>query len=180
MHLTVFGSTGPTGRELVRQATAEGHSVLAVARRPEALEVSHPLLEIVRGDVMDPDSIAATGTGADAVLSAIGTRNMKQPTNLYSQGTAAILLAMAASCVARFVGVTAAPVAPMAASSLLDRYVGRPILWHLFRGGYADMAAMEEVLTRSECDWTIFRPPWLRNGGKHSAHSLAVMGGAIC
>ncbi len=34
MHIAVFGAGGPTGRELVAQALADGNEVTAVTRRP--------------------------------------------------------------------------------------------------------------------------------------------------
>lgn len=174
MRFTVFGATGPTGRELVEQATAAGHSVVAVARRPEAMAVSHPLLEVVRGDVTDPDSIVAAFADTEAVLSTLGTTNLKQPTTLYSQGTETILSAMAPAGVARFVGVTAAPVAPASEKTVLDRYVAHPLLWRFFGGGYADMAVMEQTLARSDCDWTVFRPPRLTNGSLTNRYRTAI------
>jgi putative NADH-flavin reductase len=172
--LTVFGATGPTGREVVGQAMAAGHHVVAVARRPEAMEASNPLLEVIRGDVMDPESLPPAFAGTQAVLSALGARELKGPTKLYSQGTAAILSAMAAAGVTRFVGVTAAPVAPVPEKSALDRYIAHPLLWRFFGGGYADMAAMEELVARSECDWTIFRPPRLTNGAPTNHYRTIV------
>ena len=35
MRLTVLAATGATGRELTRQALERGHTVVALARRPE-------------------------------------------------------------------------------------------------------------------------------------------------
>jgi len=174
MRLVVFGATGPTGRQIVGQATAAGHRVVAVARRPEVIDVRHSLLKVARGDVMDPESVAAAVIDAEAVLSALGAANLKQPTKLYSQGTATIVSAMAAAGVARFVGVTAAPVAPALEKSALDRYFAHPLLWRFFGGGYADMQAMERVLAHSECDWTIFRPPRLTNGPLTNRYRTAV------
>lgn len=174
MRITIFGATGPTGRQLVGQATAADHHVVAVARRPGAMELSHPLLEVFRGDVMDPDSIVAAVVDSDAVLSALGATNLKQPTKLYSQGTTAILSAMASAAITRFVGVTAAPVAPEAEKSLLDRYVAHPLLWRFFGGGYADMAVMEQIVASGKCDWTIFRPPRLTNGALTNRYRTAI------
>lgn len=37
----------------------------------------------------------------------------------------------------------------------------RPVLRYVLRRGYADMAAMEELVRASDLDWTILRPPKL-------------------
>ncbi|MFI1828302.1 NAD(P)H-binding protein [Streptomyces sp. NPDC020412] len=42
MKLVIFGANGPTGRLATQQALAEGHSVTAVTRRPEALASAPP------------------------------------------------------------------------------------------------------------------------------------------
>ena len=34
MKLLIIGATGPTGRELVKQAVAQGHEVTALVRNP--------------------------------------------------------------------------------------------------------------------------------------------------
>lgn len=61
MRVTVFGSTGGLGRELIGQAAAAGHLVVAVARAPEALDelaARYDGLTVIRGDVLDPASLA--------------------------------------------------------------------------------------------------------------------------
>ena len=39
MKLVVFGGTGPSGMEVVRQALKKGHFVTVVARTPEKMEL---------------------------------------------------------------------------------------------------------------------------------------------
>jgi putative NADH-flavin reductase len=74
MKLLVFGATGGTGKELVRQALQQGHVVTAFARDPGKMKLAHANLRVVRGDVLQPDSVEATVAGQEAVLSALGTR----------------------------------------------------------------------------------------------------------
>jgi putative NADH-flavin reductase len=163
MKLTVFGPTGGTGAEIVRQALAAGHDVTAVARRPDAVPEANDRLTVCQGDVLDP-AWAGTGiAGADAVLCALGT-GMRQPTTLYSAGATAILRAMTAAGVSRLIVVTATPAGPASEKTLADRYLAHPILNAVFGPGYADMRTMEEVLAASTADWTVFRPPRLTNG----------------
>jgi putative NADH-flavin reductase len=176
MKLTVFGSTGATGEQIVRQALASGHEVTAVARRPEAVSLTDPLLRVVYGDVLDPVSLHDGIVGADAVLSALGSRQMNRPTKVYSAGTTAVLGAMRDAGVRRFVGVTAVPVAPEDQKSMLERYLVHPLLHRFFGGGYDDMRRMEDVLAASDLDWTVFRPPRLTNEPPTGRYRTAIDG----
>ena len=67
MKLTVFGPTGSTGEQIVRQALASGHEVTAVARRPEAVSLTDPQLRVVYGDVLDPVALH------DGIVGAVGS-----------------------------------------------------------------------------------------------------------
>jgi len=72
--LLVFGATGGTGRCLVQQALAQGHTVTAFAREPAKFHLVGDNLRVVRGDILQADSVEAAVAGHDAVLSALGTR----------------------------------------------------------------------------------------------------------
>lgn len=100
-------------------------------------------------------------TGADAVVSALGATPGASAAVVYSKGTAAVADAMRQAGVRRFIGVTAAPAAPPAEKSALERVVVHPLLERLFGGVYDDMRRMEQLLEASDLDWTVFRPPRL-------------------
>jgi putative NADH-flavin reductase len=174
MKLTVFGPTGGTGEQIIRLALAAGHEVTAVARRPDAVALTHQSLRIVPGDVLDPDWPGKGIDGADAVLSALGTHNLRQPTTVYSAGTAAVLKAMAAAGVRRFIAISATPAGPDDAKTEFDRRVAHPIVSLFFGGGYADMRRMEHLVAESQAEWTIFRPPRLTNGPLTGSYRTAV------
>ncbi|TQM28649.1 NAD(P)H-binding protein [Nocardia bhagyanarayanae] len=62
----VHGATGTQGAAIVRGLLAAGHRVRGVVRTaPAAL---HPDAEPVRADLLEPGSLAAAYTGADAVI----------------------------------------------------------------------------------------------------------------
>ena len=100
-------------------------------------------------------------TGAGAILSALGSRNGKEPTTLYSAGIEATLEAMDATGVRRIIVVSAIPVAPKEQTSPFSRAVVYRILRQFFGGAYDDMHRMETIIARSGLDWTVFRPPQL-------------------
>jgi putative NADH-flavin reductase len=72
MRLTIFGASGRTGRQLLNQALAAGHTATAVARDPTRLPVHHHRLKVVAADALDPAAIQPAVAGADAVVSALG------------------------------------------------------------------------------------------------------------
>jgi putative NADH-flavin reductase len=174
VRLSVLGATGGTGQQIIAQAVEAGHHVVAVARRPQAVGAPGPRLTIVSGDVLDPAWRGSGIEGADAVLSALGARTGRAPTNLYSASTAAVLDAMTAHGARRLVCVSATPVGPADQQAWLDRRVAHPILSRLFGGLYADMRRMEEVLAASDADWTVFRPPRLTDGPATGRYRTAV------
>ena len=73
MKLLVFGASGGTGRRLVDQALQEGHVVTAFARDPAKIRRTHANLHVVRGDILNRESVDAAMAGQDGVLSALGT-----------------------------------------------------------------------------------------------------------
>jgi putative NADH-flavin reductase len=174
MKLTVFGPSGGTGKELLRQALAAGHEVTAVARRPEAVPSEHSQLRVVGGDIFDATSLRGPIAEADAVLSALGSREGNRPTTVYSAGTTAILTAMREEGVHRVIAISAAPIAPDEHKTAIERRVLTPVLYRFFGGGYDDMHRMENLLTESDRDWTVFRPPRLTNKPRSGHYRTAL------
>ena len=87
MTILLIGSTGPTGREIIKAALTAGVSIRALARRPEALDMAG--VEVVRGDVENETSLRAAMHGVSAVVSAVGTPLiLKGPVTLLSRDTA--------------------------------------------------------------------------------------------
>src|SRR5713226_1932688 len=139
MNVIVFGSNGGIGHNVVEQALAAGHTVTAVARRPESVTVQHPKLTVKRGDVLNPASLAPLLAGQQAVVSAIGSES-RAPTVLYSQGVANVLQAMQPAGVRRILCISATGLDP---GQWFQHYVAKPIIWAILREMYTDLVRME-------------------------------------
>ncbi|MEH0424371.1 NAD(P)-dependent oxidoreductase [Streptomyces sp. B21-083] len=162
MKLTVFGATGGIGQEIVRQALDAGHHVTAVVRDPGGLTVTSEALEVFHADLSDPRAVRPAVAGRDAVLSGLGPRSRKDA-GVATRLTRTVLRAMEAEGTRRLLVTSAAPVGPEpAADGPLDRAVRR-IVSTILKDVYADLREMESELTRSATDWTVVRPPRLRN-----------------
>ncbi|WP_239615057.1 NAD(P)-dependent oxidoreductase [Cohnella mopanensis] len=173
MKLTVFGATGGTGRQVVVQALEAGHEVTVVVRRPEALDVSHERLKVIRGDVLDPRSFEQSIRGKDAVVSALGV-TQRRPTTLYSEGTGNIMHAMQSSGVRRLICLSSAGLDIPEDTPFMQRVVIRQVIQRLYKYAYEDMARMEAKVRASGLDWTVIRPPRLTNGPRTGTYRTTV------
>ncbi|MFE2459669.1 NAD(P)-dependent oxidoreductase [Streptomyces sp. NPDC059402] len=162
MKLTVFGATGGIGQEIVRQALGAGHRVTAVVRDPARLSVTGEGLEVFRAQLGDPAAVRPAVAGRDAVLSGLGARSRKDA-GVATRLTRTVLDAMRAEDVRRLLVVSAAPVGPAPREDgPVDRTV-RGIVSALLKDVYVDLRAMEDEVARSGLDWTVVRPPRLRD-----------------
>jgi putative NADH-flavin reductase len=180
-HLLVIGASRHTGKEVMQQGLAAGHTVTALVRDPARIEIRHERLRVVRGDVLDPTTLTPAIAGCDAVLSALGaTSAYRAPTTLYSGGMSNIIQAMRTTGVTRLIAVTAAPLSQDRDDTLLNRMMNK-MMWAFIKELYSDMARMEEVIRTSDLDWTIIRPPKLTNkpptGQYRTAINRGVRGG---
>jgi putative NADH-flavin reductase len=160
MKIAVVGATGRTGRQVVEQALARGDDVIAVARHPGALPRHGPGAAVAAADVLDRAALAGALAGADAVVSALGIGASRQPTAVYSKGTANILHAMGAHGITKLAVISAVPAGPRAEQPFLQQRVIIPVLERVF-GFYDDMRRMETLLHGSDLDWVCLRPPRL-------------------
>jgi putative NADH-flavin reductase len=69
MRVVVYGATGNSGREIVKELLSRGHEVVAVARNVAAVP-TQPKLTAKSGDLSNVDKIAETIAGADVVVNA--------------------------------------------------------------------------------------------------------------
>ena len=161
MKILIFGSTGGTGRQLVKQALDAGHEVTAFARNPARLDdISQNNLHTVRGDVLDAATVESAVPGHDAVLCAIGAGAGR--TTLREDGTRAIVRAMEKAGVRRLICQSSMGIGDSRANlGLLTRYVIVPVF---LRHAFADHEHQEAIVKKSDLDWTIVRPPHLKDG----------------
>ena len=173
MRIALFGATGGTGRQFIRQACAAGHEVTAVVRDPARLTESPPGLTILRADVMDPAAIGPAIDGRDAVVSALGSRAGRVPTTLCADSATSIVQAMHTAGVRRLVVVSAGTVTTDG-DGPLTRLVMKPLLGRLLKHTITDKRRMEEVVRASGLHWTILRPPMLTDGPRTGAYRSAI------
>jgi len=170
----IVGATGGTGRQLVEQALERGHTVTALARDPSALRVEHPRLTVVRGNVLDYQSVEAAVRGQDAVVSALGHKRFFGPTRILSEGTRNVLHAVETHHVPRFVCETALGIGDSAGRmGVYYTFFVVPIILPFY---FWDKTRQERLIAASQVNWVVVRPGALTNsakrGGYRHGHSV--------
>jgi putative NADH-flavin reductase len=144
--------------EIVRQATARGHSVTALVRSPDRLKQFQDRITIKQGNLLNRVDLQQAIQGHDAVISAFGPRVpiSKADSHLLEQFSEALTTAMQRTNVRR---VVVESVAFLFKDSIFPPayLLGRI----LFPRTVADAAAMERIFAESNLDWTMVRPPEL-------------------
>jgi putative NADH-flavin reductase len=161
MKLLIFGATGRTGRELVKQALESGNEVTAFVRDPAKMDIRHERLRVVRGDITDDASIGNAVLGHDAVLSALGSPGLRKSHEL-SVGTKSIISAMEGSGVKRLIFESSIGIGDSRDhANLFSKWIFFPLV---VKNIFADKEIQERHVRDSSLDWTIVRPGRLTNG----------------
>src|ERR1700674_3060825 len=154
MNLLVLGATGRTGRLVVEQALAAGHTVTALVRSPEKLTTRNSNLRVVTGEATDALAISRALEGADAVISTLGGKG-----SVIADSTQAIVAAAHKVGVSRVIVLSSFFVERDrldAVSRLLTGVAMGPTI--------KDKSVGELVLRGSDLEWTIVYASVLSDG----------------
>ena len=162
MNILIVGATRGIGRQLLEQALTSGHTVTALVRNPQRLATQHERLRVVKGDILDSDSVALAMVGQDAVCCTIGVKAPWIRVTVFSEGTRNLLQAMKKTGVKRLICVTGIGAGDSKGhGGFLYDCIFYPLL---LKGVYADKDRQESLIEASDVDWTIVRPGFLTNG----------------
>lgn len=169
MNILVFGATGGTGRHVVTEALARGHEVTAVVRRANHDLPRHAFLRVAVVAQADVRALREALSGQDMVISSLGS-NQKGPVTTCTDWAAAIVEAMRLEGVRRLIAVSA--YGANETRNNLSLY--STLLWWSLPHKMRDKETMEGVISASDLDWTIVRPPTLTKGSGSGTYRSGV------
>jgi putative NADH-flavin reductase len=152
-----LGATGGTGRLIVSDAVAKGHSVVALVCSTAGADL--PGTELIEGDARDESTLRRALSGREAVLSALGAGMGLRKVSLLTEASRALVPAMTRSGVRRLVCISALGVGDSRGHGgfVFDR-IFRPLL---LSENYKDKGRQEAAIRASSLDWVIVRPAML-------------------
>jgi uncharacterized protein YbjT (DUF2867 family) len=169
MKLLILGASGGIGNWLTRLAAQANHEVTAMVRPGSPFDPP-PGVRVIRGEVLDPNALAAALEGQSAVASCLGIRRASKlpwapllsPPDFTANVARLLSAAMPQAGVRRIVAVSAGGVAESITRLTM------PVRWMVSAGNvgaaYRDLAEMERILAGGRLDWLAVRPVTLVDG----------------
>lgn len=163
MKLVIFGATGGTGRELVKQSLDAGYDVTAFVRNPSRLQGGSNL-RVVTGNALEATSVSNAISGQEAVITALGSRSLNDNV-LLPRSMAHILAGMEQHGVQRLIVMGASGTMPKAEERLgpVKRAIFQSVKATLLRKPFESQTEMQNMVRASNTEWTIVQPPRLLN-----------------
>ena len=169
MRVAVFGATGGVGSLVVQALMDRGHEAVSVSRNVPTKQYRGKY-ESVTGDMTDPAFVQSVMATCDGLIFCIGQR-LKSPNNLFSKNLSppdirtqiikAIMRVIGSDHTKRLVYLSAFGVGTdLKKHALFFRAVLR--LSSLGKS-YEDHNQAEGIVRASRTNWTIVRPPGLKN-----------------
>lgn len=175
MKIVVFGASGGTGIEIVKQALEAGHEVTAFVRSPAKMAAHYPELRLFQGDVMDAAAVEKAVAGQDAVISALGPTRPPVP-GMMETAARNIIAAMNKAGIRRLITTTGAGVRDAQDRPRLMDHILKGMLSLMAGEVLRDSAANVEIIRASGLDWTIVRYPRLLNGARTGKYRAGYIG----
>lgn len=174
--IALFGATGKTGMEFLKLAIDKGWQIKALARNPAKLNLKHPRLEVIKGDVLNENNVKAVVKDCDLVVSLFG--HVKgSPEWLQTNGTKNIISAMKQFSLEKIISLSGGglPYPEKDQPKLADKLICT-IMKVAAPNMLNDAIAHHKVLASSSRKWIIVRGPRLNNGKKRGTYRVGWVG----
>lgn len=171
--LLIIGASSGVGRHAVDYALERGSAVRAMARGAASIRAQHEGLEKLPGDATEPADVRRALDGVDAVILALGlgkspARLIRRVT-LFSRATQVLVEEMESAGPKRLLVVTGYGAGESRSAMNAIEGLGHGLL---LGRAYADKDLQEDIVKRSDLDWTIVRPTILTNGPRTGKYQV--------
>jgi putative NADH-flavin reductase len=155
--VAVIGGTGKSGKYLVKQLIRQGFSFKILVRNPENFPINSPLVEVVKGDARDYNSVCSLISGCQAVISTLG--QPKGESSIFSHATRNVIQSMNEFDVKRYVLTTGLNVDTQFDNKSPKTKFATEWMKTNYPETTSDKQEEYNILSQSKVDWTLVRLP---------------------
>ncbi|MBB5350930.1 uncharacterized protein YbjT (DUF2867 family) [Haloferula luteola] len=175
MKVTIFGGTGRTGKPLIERALQQGMDVTVFAR--PSTPFANPRVRVVRGDLLDRDSLTEAIRGADAVLSALGPTKFRHPKDQpITRATDAMISVMKQEGIRRFICISTGTARDPHDGFDWKIHLPARLIKVMMPAVYRDIVGLAAAVRASQLEWTMVRVAFLNDRPATTALNVGVYG----
>jgi putative NADH-flavin reductase len=155
--IAVIGGTGKSGKYLVQNLLHKNYPIKLLLRNPENFTIKNPLVEIVKGDARDYESINNLVKNCSVVISTLG--QPKDEKSIFSDAAENIIRAMNFNGIKRYIATTGLSVNSPFDSKNEKVKMATDWMYQNYPETTEDKQKEYELLADSNLDWTLVRLP---------------------
>lgn len=169
MKIFLLGATGQTGLMLLKDALERGHCVTAYVRHPEKISLVSENLNIIKGDLLSVENMAAAMSNHEVVISCLGG-NDNDKTTIITDMTKIIVESMKMNHITRIISISSAGIHNE--FSLITNLIVKMFYKHVLN----DHKFAAQIIMSSDLDYTLARPLSLVEGKKTKQYRKTSIG----
>lgn len=162
--VVVMGASRGIGFECVKVLLDAGHEVIAFSRAAEKLSLNNSKLQKISGDAINLEDVQNAIDQADVVVQTLGVPFnldlITGPIKLFSTATDILVPIMQSKGIKRLIAITGFGAGD--SESAINCFQKIPFNF-VFGRAYNDKSIQEEIIKKSDLNWTIIRPGVLTN-----------------
>ncbi|WP_160138274.1 NAD(P)-dependent oxidoreductase [Chryseobacterium sp. c4a] len=155
--IAVIGGSGKSGKYLVQNLLEKEYPIKLLWRHPEEFDIQNPLIEIIKGDARDEQSICSLIKDCDVVISTLG--QPKGEKSIFSEATTHIMRAMYKHGIKRYIVTTGLSVNTENDHKNERVQMATEWMYQHYPETTSDKQKEYQLLLESSLDWTLVRLP---------------------
>ena len=157
--IAVIGGTGKSGKYLVKQLLNQGFHLKILVRNPGNFQIKNSLVQVVKGDAADYESVNSLIKDCDAVISCLGMGIPASTTSIFSQSTKNVIRAMNEFNINRYILITGLNVDTAFDKKSAPSKLATEWMKQNYPESTADKQTEYNILLNSNINWTLVRLP---------------------
>jgi putative NADH-flavin reductase len=157
--IAIIGGTGKSGKYLVQNLLDKNYPIKLLLRNPENFILKNPLIQIVKGDARDYESIDNLIKDCSVVISTLG--QPKGEESIFGDASKNIIKAMDFYGIKRYIVTTGLNVDTPFDHKNEKVKMATDWMYQNYPKTTADKQKEYELLVKSDLDWTLVRLPMI-------------------
>lgn len=171
--IAIIGGTGKSGKYVVQELMNRNIRIKLLLRKTSSFETSNPLIEVVRGDARNYESIDSLFEGCSAVISTLGQPVGEE--SIFSDAARNILQVMQERGIKRYIVTAGLNVDAIGDEKSEKVGLATDWMYQNYPKTTKDRQVEYELLAESPIDWTMVRLPMIIQTEEHFPVEVSLM-----